>query len=493
MASNQGSVTATGPHYGLVVAVSDDGVIGIDGGLPWTLRGDMAHFVSVTKGLTPPGVVADEAARVVIMGRKTWNSIPQRLRPLKDRVNIVVSRTMLETPEGVHLARSLDDALLVASLVPRVGLVSVLGGFQLFAEAMQDPRCTWVELTEVHTAVREGVGAGAAVVTNWPGEVDLAAQGFFAEVSRSERHEESGIEFEYVRYERIRGPNRGELGYLDLIRRVLADGFERDDRTGVGTFSLFGEKLEFDLGDGFPLLTTKRVFWRGVAEELLWFVSGSTNANELAAKGIRIWDGNSSREYLDSIGLTEREVGDLGPVYGFQWRHFGAAYTDMHADYSEEGVDQLARIIETITTKPHDRRMVMSAWNPAALAEMALPPCHMFCQFYVADGKLSCQMYQRSCDIGLGVPFNIASYALLTHMVAHVTGLGVGKLTLVMGDAHVYKNHVEPLQRQLERFPRAFPSLRINREVASIDDFDFTDFEVVGYKPMKGIKMQMAV
>jgi thymidylate synthase len=187
---------------------------------------------------------------------------------------------------------------------------------------------------------------------------------------------------------------------------------------GVGTLSKFGCQMRFDLRTHFPLLTTKRVFWRGVAEELLWFISGKTNARALQEKDIHIWDGNASRAYLDSVGLTEREEGDLGPVYGFQWRHFGARYVDMHTDYTGQGVDQLSELVQTIRTRPYDRRLILSAWNPAALREMALPPCHMFAQFYVANGELSCQMYQRSCDMGLGVPFNIASYALLTRCVA---------------------------------------------------------------------------
>lgn len=195
----------------------------------------------------------------------------------------------------------------------------------------------------------------------------------------------------------------------------------------------------------------------GVMEELLWFVSGCTNANVLSEKGIHIWDGNGSREYLDSIGLHSREVGDLGPVYGFQWRHFGAEYGTMHDDYNGKGVDQLKGLIEKIKSNPTDRRLVLTAWNPAALPEMALPPCHMFCQFYVADGELSCQMYQRSCDLGLGVPFNVASYSLLTCMVAQVCGLKPGDFVHVLGDAHVYANHVEPLREQLKNSPRHFP------------------------------------
>lgn len=252
--------------------------------------------------------------------------------------------------------------------------------------------------------------------------------------------------------------------------------------------------MRFSLRDDvFPLLTTKRVFWRGVAEELLWFISGDTSAKTLQDKNIHIWDGNGSKEYLDSIGLTDREAGDLGPVYGFQWRHFGATYTNMHADYTGQGVDQLADVIHKLKNNPTDRRIIMSAWNPADLKEMALPPCHMFCQFYVADGELSCQMYQRSADMGLGVPFNIASYALLTRMIAQVSGLKAGDFIHVIGDAHIYSDHVEPLTIQLGRTPRAFPTLRINPEKSDIDGFVFDDFDVVDYKPHGTIKMAMSV
>ena len=252
--------------------------------------------------------------------------------------------------------------------------------------------------------------------------------------------------------------------------------------------------MRFSLRDEvLPLLTTKRVFWRGVAEELLWFLSGDTSAKTLQDKGVRIWDGNASREFLDSRGLQHREVGDLGPVYGFQWRHFGAEYVDMHADYSGKGVDQLRAVIAAITRDPTDRRIILSAWNPAALPAMALPPCHMFAQFFVADGELSCQMYQRSGDMGLGIPFNIASYALLTRLIAQVTGLRAGELVHVIGDAHVYSNHVEPLLLQLERAPRPFPRLRIDASVRDIDAFRFEHFAVEGYEPHGQIKMEMAV
>lgn len=217
-----------------------------------------------------------------------------------------------------------------------------------------------------------------------------------------------------------------EYQYLDHIHRIITNGALRNDRTGVGTYAIFGAQMRYSLRDNIiPVLTTKRVFWRGVVEELLWFIRGSTNASILSEKNVNIWKANSTRDFLDSVGLTDREEGDLGPIYGFQWRHYGAEYVNMHADYTNKGIDQLAEVINTIKNRPHDRRIIMCAWNPIDIPKMALPPCHCLVQFFVANNELSCLLYQRSADMGLGVPFNIASYALLTYMIAHITNLQV--------------------------------------------------------------------
>lgn len=294
--------------------------------------------------------------------------------------------------------------------------------------------------------------------------------------------------------------NAEEQAYLDLCARIVAEGERRTDRTGTGTFSLFAPPaLRFSLeNDRFPLLTTKRTFFRGIAEELFWFINGRTDARLLAARGVHIWDGNGSREFLDGRGLQANREGDLGPVYGFQWRHFGAEYRGCDADYAGCGVDQLQQVIDTLKTDPFSRRIVLSVWNPLAEKHMALPPCHILCQFYVserADGRryLSCQMYQRSGDMGLGVPFNIASYALLTKLVAHVTGLEPGEFVHVLGDAHVYANHVDALAEQCARTPASFPTLRIARPVARIEDFTLDDLVLENYTPQKKIGMPMAV
>ncbi|KAH9812157.1 Thymidylate synthase [Teratosphaeria destructans] len=309
-------------------------------------------------------------------------------------------------------------------------------------------------------------------------------------------------------------PHHEEHQYLALIRDILTHGEHRPDRTGTGTKSIpFPAQHRYSLSrpDGaliLPLLTTKRVFLRAVIAELLWFVSGDTDAKTLQDQNVRIWDGNASKDYLQKVGLGHREEGDLGPVYGFQWRHFGAEYQDCHADYSGKGVDQLREVLEKLRKNPYDRRIILSAWNPADLAKMALPPCHMFAQFYVSfppsspirpdgskRGTLHSLLYQRSCDMGLGVPFNIASYALLTHMLARAADLVPGTLTHTMGDAHVYLDHEEALRVQITREPREFPTLEIvGREAGcEIDGWAVEDFRVLGYDPHKGIAMKMSV
>ncbi|WP_106478697.1 thymidylate synthase [Phytohalomonas tamaricis] len=261
--------------------------------------------------------------------------------------------------------------------------------------------------------------------------------------------------------------------YLDLMRRVLETGTRKDDRTGTGTLSVFGHQMRFDLAEGFPLVTTKKLHLRSIIHELLWFLKGETNIAYLKENGVSIWD-----EWAD-------EQGDLGPVYGYQWRSWPRP---------EGGhVDQISNVIEQIKRNPDSRRLIVSAWNPALVDEMALPPCHALFQFYVADGRLSCQLYQRSADIFLGVPFNIASYALLVHMVAQECGLAPGEFVHTLGDAHLYLNHLEQTELQLSREPRAKPRLVLNPEVKRVFDFRFEDIEIVDYDPHPPIKAPVAV
>ncbi|WP_020178016.1 thymidylate synthase [Methylopila sp. M107] len=261
--------------------------------------------------------------------------------------------------------------------------------------------------------------------------------------------------------------------YHDLLRRILDEGAVKDDRTGTGTLSVFGAQMRFDLTQGFPLVTTKRLHIKSIVHELIWFLKGDTNVRYLQENGVTIWD-----EWAD-------QNGDLGPVYGRQWRSWAAP--------DGRTIDQFADVLTELKRNPSSRRLVISAWNPVDLPDMALAPCHCLFQFFVADGRLSCQLYQRSADVFLGVPFNIASYALLTHLVAREAGLGVGDFVHTLGDAHLYVNHVEQAREQLSREPRALPTLRLNPAVRSIFDVRFEDISIEGYDPHPAIKAPIAV
>jgi len=261
--------------------------------------------------------------------------------------------------------------------------------------------------------------------------------------------------------------------YLDLCQRILREGVQKEDRTGIGTISIFGHQLRFPLQDGFPLVTTKKLHIRSIIYELLWFLQGDTNVSYLREHKVRIWD-----EWAD-------EQGNLGPIYGKQWRSFSGA--------NGKTIDQISWVIDEIKRHPDSRRLIVSAWNPPEIDEMALPPCHCLFQFYVAQGKLSCQLYQRSADTFLGLPFNIASYALLTHMIAHVTGLEPGDFIHILGDTHLYLNHRAQVEEQLTRTPFPLPTLRLNSEVRSIFDFRFEDIEIANYQAHPHIKGTVAI
>ncbi|SBT32355.1 bifunctional dihydrofolate reductase-thymidylate synthase, putative (DHFR-TS) [Plasmodium ovale wallikeri] len=293
-------------------------------------------------------------------------------------------------------------------------------------------------------------------------------------------------------YNSIKLKQHPEYQYLNIIYDVMMNGNKQDDRTGVGVLSKFGYMMKYNLAEYFPLLTTKKLFVRGIIEELLWFIRGETNGNILLNKNVRIWEANGTREFLDNRKLFDREVNDLGPIYGFQWRHFGAEYTNMYDNYENKGIDQLKNIINLIKNEPTSRRIILCAWNVKDLDKMALPPCHILCQFYIFDGKLSCIMYQRSCDLGLGVPFNIASYSIFTYMLAQVCNLQPAEFIHVLGNAHIYNNHIDSLKIQLNRIPYPFPTLKLNPEIKNIEDFTISDFTIENYVHHDKIAMDMA-
>lgn len=501
--------SGTRKTYQIVVAATRSMGIGKDGKLPWRLPSDLKFFKEITMTTSVPG-----NRNAVVMGRKTWESIPLKHRPLPGRLNVVLTRSensSIATGENVVTCGSFVSALELLAKSPytlSIEKVFVIGGGQIFGDALNAPECDAIHITEIE----ENIECDTFMppidseqfqpwYTSFPLVEDNIRHSFATYVRVRTSVEESNNSSDSKKFEienfsflpKMIFERHEEYMYLRMVQDIITSGTKRDDRTGTGTVSKFGCQMRFNLRKSFPLLTTKRVFWRGVVEELLWFISGSTNAKVLQEKGIHIWDGNASRDYLNSIGLADREEGDLGPVYGFQWRHFGASYTDMHADYTGQGFDQLLDVINKIKNNPDDRRIILSAWNPSDLKLMALPPCHMFAQFYVANGELSCQMYQRSADMGLGVPFNTASYSLLTCMLAHVCDLVPGDFVHVIGDAHVYQNHITPLLEQLQKHPKPFPVLKINPLRKDMDSFVVSDFNLLGYKPHQKIEMKMAV
>lgn len=292
--------------------------------------------------------------------------------------------------------------------------------------------------------------------------------------------------------------NHADKQYLELAKRIIETGNKKQDRTGVGTLSIFGAQMRFDLNEGFPILTTKKVHFPSVVKELLWFISGDTNNKTLQEQGVRIWNEWATKEQCAKFG---RKEGDLGPVYGHQWRNFGASKKkvfnpetkDLEWVYDDDGIDQLSKVINDIKTNPNSRRLIVSGWNPKEADLVCLPPCHTVFQFYVHDGKLSCHLYQRSGDFFLGIPFNIASYALLTHMIAQVCDLGVGEFVHTISDAHVYSNHLDAFAEQMKREPYSLPKIVLNGNVKSLFEFKYEDIQLEGYQHHPAIKAEVAV
>ena len=452
--------------WSIIVACDKNDGIGYEGNMPWRCLADLKYFQSMTTHVTNKNM-----RNAVVMGRLTWESLPRK--PLLGRLNVVLSRSYTggeeKSDENVVYCSDLRN---VPSLLTNIETVWCIGGTNVYTQCLK--------LFNIRHIYKTIIDREYKCDRFFPSKID----GFSLRSSQSiltkvDDDENTKITYEIHNF----SGNHAEYQYLDHISRILNKGITRKDRTGVGTYSMFGLHMRFDLREHFPLLTTKRVFFRGVVEELLWFLRGDTSVRRLQDKKVRIWDGNA--------GDSE----DLGPIYGFQWRHFGAKYEGCDADYSGKGIDQVARVIHLIKTNPTSRRMIISAWNPVDLDQMALPPCHVLYQFYVENGHLSCSMYQRSGDMGLGVPFNIASASLLTHIVANITDLKPGELIHTIGDAHVYTNHVEPLRVQCSRVPRSFPRVQIKKKLTleTLSSLQYKDILCEGYMPHPKLPMKMAV
>ena len=491
-------------NISLIASVDRKWRIGVNGDLLFDIKEDKKKFKSITQRTNHPGKI-----NAVLMGYKTYMSIPERFRPLEGRLNIVCTRshgdefadiTQVENSPLVVCNNAVD---LVAKLhkdfigetswivngidFSDIEKLFIIGGGQIYESLIPYANEVYINHILVNYQDKEG-----DTYSYFPSK--LLKDYFKLEhsdlltVSKKRK-----IPFIYKYYKSKTNTTSEECRYLNNLVNILIDGARRETRSGV-TISKFGLNMRFSLRDNtIPILTTKKMFTRGILEELFWFLKGDVDSKHLEDKRVNIWRGNSSREYLDSIGLNEYREGECGPIYGFQWRHFNADYKGPDATYKGTGVDQLAEVIRQIRENPTSRRMIMSAWNPVQLKDMCLPPCHVLYQFYVDDGHLSCSMYQRSGDMFLGIPFNIASTSFLTIMLAHITGLKPGEIFHTIGDAHIYGDHISQVYKQISRKPYPFPKCYILGDVRNIEDFSIENFDIVGYKSHPKITAKMSV
>lgn len=465
----------------IIVAVSEDNKIGSDNKMLWHIREDMMYFSGMTKG------------HVVVMGRKTFDSIGSK--PLKDRTNIVFSRgtveSNLKTSDNLIFMRKTS---MLMDYCKRNGTstIFIIGGRDIYKLFLED---TNVSVKNIYyTRVFQTFFEVEKPIL-FPDECVDWRKYYLKESRRS-----NSSECEFLLYskkktdmentetkENTEDMEHEELQYLKICTRILQK---------KGNPSIFGETMKFNLQEGFPILTSKKIFFKGIVHELLWFLSGSTNTKILSENGVRIWEANSSREYLDSVGLINNEENELGPIYGFQMRNFGGKYDVNTNQQTRGGIDQIKYIIETIKTNPSSRRIIMSLWNPTQMYEQALPPCHVLYQFKCneEDNTLDLCMYQRSGDMGLGVPFNIGSSSLLLSIIAKLTKRKVGVFTHFLGDCHIYKEHIESLRNQIRKPLYPFPILEIkDRNQLKIEDFIPEDFILHGYRCNKTLKMSVIV
>jgi dihydrofolate reductase/thymidylate synthase len=451
--------------------------IGYENGLPWPrIKADMIFFRDLTKKTENPN-----KKNAVIMGRKTWDSLP---KPLPGRKNIVISRSQSRLNNSHIIARSLDEAIRFCG--NDIETTYVVGGRQIYEKAIKHKKCDKLYITEIDT--------------------EYHSDTFFPDIPRNyiitnSKKMTDGVELKT--YKNVQDEDSEECQYLSLVDDILKRGEYKKGRNG-NVYSLFGEQHLFDLNEGFPLLTTKKMFFKGISEELLFFLRGETDAAKLSEKGVKIWEKNTTREFLDSRGLKHYEVGDIGPMYGFQMRNFGSDYGGKYFNHIGMGYDQLWNLVDELKKNPNSRRLLMTTFDPSKIAESVLAPCHgLSIQFNVRNGNfLDCKMYQRSVDVALGYPFNISSYSLLVHLICHVSGYLPGKLTMTLGDTHIYENHVDHIKKQITRTPYKFPNLKIDKvfdhENASTGEkIDFLtnlkseDFEIENYKFHPALKFEM--
>jgi dihydrofolate reductase/thymidylate synthase len=461
--------------FNLIVATDVADGIAKNNTIPWHIPSELKYF----KGMTASN---EWFKTVVIMGYNTWKSLP--IKPLPNRINVIVTKNHYDEIEQN------DDVVVFNNLFTAINkyhnnFTWIIGGKQIYTQCLYHPDLNCIYLTKIYKNYDCDIFLKLPKV-----ESIIHSKIFTVEDIDNNKFEKQFISYKIHVY---KPKFNAEAQYLRLCYDTLHTGNQRNTRNGI-TLSTFGKTLSFDLSDGFPLLTTKKMFWKGIVEELLFFLRGDTDSKLLQEKGVNIWKGNTSKEFIQSVKLPYEE-GDMGPMYGYQWRFFNKDYKTKDKITAFEGIDQLKQIINQIKNNPTNRRILMTDYNPNQVFEGVLAPCHsIVLQFYVESGKLSCQMYQRSADVFLGLPFNIASTSLLTYIIANVCNLNVGKVTICLGDTHIYEEHKECVLQQLTREYYDFPNVHIKKELDNIEDIEqltFADFDLVDYKHHAPIKASM--
>ena len=462
----------------IIVCVDKNNGIGKSGTIPWRLSEDLKHFKNITITTT-----SDKYTNAVIMGRKTWQSIPPKFRPLPDRINIVVSTTLTETPpESTYFVNSYDSALDLTDTFANLESTFIIGGSSLYNTAIKDKRLRYVYLTQYDEEHDCDVHFPTELVVE-----NLKCT--------SEHTSETNSKLTFKTYT---VPNLEEERMLDVMREILTSGIKNPDRTGVGTLSVFGKQMTYDLTASFPLMTTRKAYMRQILEEFKFIMSGSTDVTNLQKKNVHIWDDNTTRDFLDKRGLTHLPEFDMGPTYGFSMRHYGATYETCKTDYTGKGFDQLQYVIDTIKSDPTSRRIRISIWDPSHIFDVALTPCLNQFDFYVDTERntLNLLAFLRSSDTFLALMWNTTYCAIFCHVIAKLTGLRAGKLIMNTANSHLYLTHQEQAKEQVSRTPYPFPSCSIMKHLTTIDDIqglEVADFRIRGYTAHPAIKADMAV
>ena len=475
----------------IICSVANDSIIGVNNDLYVKIKDDLKYFQKITSEN-----YYKNKQNVLIMGYNTFKSIG---KPLKDRINIVISKNHADELNKKDIIHFDDLNICFQHLESNeYGKIFIIGGASIYNKVFKDyfPIIDTIHYTNVLTeglenyqyaeSISKNVSRCKIPVYKWCTEKKIVLLDSTEKCSiglyynfMTEMYEEKVLNYTFNVFQNVYFSNNEELQYINLLKNILNKKNLKETRN-ANVFSEFGVRMEFDLRNGFPILTTKRVPWKTVLRELLWFISGSTDNQVLKDKNVHIWNANASKEFLDSRGF-DYEEDDLGPVYGFQWRHFGTYYVDNKTDYTGKGTDQLKYIIDEIKNNPASRRLILNSWNAADIDKMALPPCHVMVQFNIDKEFIDCQLYQRSGDMFLGVPFNITSYAFLLSIIGHITGYKPRKLIHIIGDAHIYEQHLEAVNQQIMRTPNRFPYLTISEDLNNIDTIKEEYFTIVNY------------